>query len=327
MQKLSAAMRLSLAFSLIAALSACGAAPDESGAAEEGPSGEATHALATLVLVNETKLSNLVNLSSSDYEASGVQLSGGYLYIVLDNTSKIAKVNTSLTSGSFVGGGTGETNYEGITLDTYGTQHLYVMKEMESDSDKRGKVLQLDTSANYKDTEWTDMTFTKKNKGFEGVAWLRWGSDDWLLGLCEGNYCTDDDVNVGNGRIKVMIQSGSGWDVQSTLNVPSSANFKDYSDIALLDNGDGTYRVAITSQESSKLWIGTLSTNTSPWSFTGTATVYDFPKTGSGKTQYCTVEGVTFLSATRIAVASDMDTSGSSACNSKDESVHVFDIP
>jgi hypothetical protein len=279
----------------------------------------------TLRLVAENKISKLVHLDHGHYEGSGVTLLGDQLYVVLDDTSQIARIDTALSSGTWVGGDTGETNYEGITVDPQSPPHFYVMKEMESAADMRGKVLELDGSARYEATQWTNMTFTAKNKGFEGVAFLRTGADAWLLGLCEGNGCTGDEVNVGHGRIQVMrLQSGT-WTVDSSLDVPASANFEDYSDIALLPGEGGTYKVAITSQRSSKLWIGTLST--SPWSFTGTAAVYDFPKDEQGETQYCTVEGVTFLSATRVAIASDMDDSGSSACNSKDESVHLFDIP
>jgi len=98
----------------------------------------------------------------------------------------------------------------------------------------------------------------------------------------------------------------------------ASGLFNDYSDIALRPMPDGSYKVAVTSQESKKVWITTLSATT--WSLAA-GTVYDFP--GS---DYCNVEGVTFLTDTRLAFASDEDKTGTS-CNNKDESLHIFDLP
>lgn len=304
-------------------LAGCALSADEYDAdlADEEALGEATQAISTLQLVDEAKLSGLLS-GSSKYEASGVQLQGGYLHVVFDDSSRIAKINTSLTSGTLSAGSTSTSEYEGITYDDVGTPHFYVMKEMENN---KGKVFQYDTSLNLQAQEWTDVTFDVTNKGFEGVAYVRRGTDDYLLGLCEGNNCRGLNEPTGNGKLKVLRQSSGSWVTEGTLSLPASANFVDYSDIALRPNGDGTYKVAITSQESSKLWIGTLTT--SPWGFSGTSSVYQFPKTALGATQYCNVEGVTFLSSTQIAVVSDQYTDSSAPCYNKDESIHIFNIP
>jgi hypothetical protein len=307
-------------------MAGCTLSSDEYDAAlgDEEAIGEAAEALSTLQFVDEEKISSLLS-GSSKYEASGVQLRSGTLYVVFDDSARIGQINTALTSGTLSSGSTSKSEYEGITYDDVGTPHFYVMKEMEN---KKGKVFQYDTSLNLQSQEWTDVTFQVTNKGFEGVAYVRKGTDDYLLGLCEGNNCLDVNQPVGNGKLKVLRQSSGSWVTETTLNIPSSANFVDYSDIALRSNGDGTFKVAITSQESSKLWVGTLTT--SPWGFSGTSAVYTFPKTALGETQYCNVEGVTFLSASRIAVVSDQytsDTNPDSPCFDKDESVHIFDIP
>jgi hypothetical protein len=61
-------------------------------------------------------------------------------------------------------------------------------------------------------------------------------------------------------------QNGSDRTADPTyLRLPLTVSFKDYSDLALLPNYDGTYQVAVTSQESKALWIGRLSGTS--WSF------------------------------------------------------------
>ena len=48
------------------------------------------------------------------------------------------------------------------------------------------------------------------------------------------------------------------------------------------------------------------------------------PRDNQNNIIYCNIEGVTFLSSSRIAVVSDAsDTAG---CQAKDQSIHIFDI-
>ncbi len=251
------------------------------------------------------------------------QVQGGYLYVVFDNSSKIGKIDASITSGTLSAGSTSKSEYEGITYDDVGALHFYVVKEMEK---SKGKVFTYDASLNLEAQEWTDVTFQINNKGFEGVAYARKGTADYLLGLCEGNNCLDANEPVGNGKLKVLRPSSGSWVTETTLNIPSSATFDDYSDIALHSNDNGTYKVAVTSQQSSRIWIGTLTT--SPWGFSGTSQVFEFPKADGDAKQYCNVEGVTFLTSTQVAIVSDQYTgSKSSPCFNKDEMVHIFNIP
>jgi hypothetical protein len=79
--------------------------------------------------------------------------------------------------------------------------------------------------------------------------------------------------------------------------------------------------VAVTSQESRALWIGRLSATS--WSFLDDGTIYPLPSS-----DYCNVEGVSFLSASRVALVSDMSDpqSDPTNCNNKDEMVHIFDL-
>lgn len=278
----------------------------------------------TLHLVRERKISQIIPLSGvNDYEASGVQLHGGQLYIVFDNMTKIGYVAPDLLSGSYASGGSSsnESQYEGITFDDHSTPHFYVVVEKSN-----AEVVQYDdvASGGSASTQSTNVTFSSSNKGFEGLAWLRRNNNDYLLGLCEGFECTSNHGGSGGrGAIRVMAQNGSSWTADPTLlRLPVGVSFKDYSDVALMPNYDGTYQVAVTSQESKALWIGRLSGTS--WSFLDDGTIYPLPSS-----DYCNVEGVTFLSATRVALvsdASDPQDGDPAGCNNKDEMVHIFDL-
>jgi hypothetical protein len=311
----------------------------------------AAEAVPHLNLVRETKISDLhvAALPHNQYEASGVVSQGGFLYVIFDNSYRILKVkpDTGWTSPSLTSVSNDvDSQYEAITFDSHNTQNFYAMVESApSNTLNLGKLDKYTSTLSGPTGEWTNVTFPFANKGFEGAAWL-WScpgggaGNDFILGLCEGNGCTDSS-QPGNGKIKILQQSVSGstisWNLiqNGTVSLPV-ANFQDYSDIALYPpypatndcaglGGDGTglYTVAIVSQQSSKLWIGTFNAKT--WSF-GSGTSYDFPKSGS-QTVYCNIEGVTFLSSTRIAVVSDAKkTEQPAECGDKEQSIHIFDI-
>lgn len=293
------------------------------GAETEGP--PATPKLSTMTLVMEKKVIDILPKVAKEYEGSGVQLHGGFLYVVFDNMKLLARINTSLTGGGILGSLTDPSEYEGITADTNGTEHLYVMKEMDKSSGNKGKVIQFDAAGTEQGSELTDVVFGG-TKGFEGIAWLRANNDDYLLGLCEGNDCTDDGQNTGRGKLHVLRQKNGDWVSESILSIPSRANFIDYSDIALYNHQNGSYGVAIVSQQSSQLWLGTL--NTSPWGFSDEGSVIDFPKGPNGELQYCSVEGVTFETfspSPRLFVVSD-SSGGPGLCPQKDAMVHLFEL-
>jgi hypothetical protein len=320
--RLSWLPRASLALVLL--LGACLTSPP-SGRDEEAQATASAGLAAsgTLHLVRERKISQIIPLSGvTDYEASGVQLHGDQLYIVFDNMTKIGHVALDLQSGAYASGGSSsnQSQYEGITFDDHGTAHFYVAVEQTS-----AEVVQYDdvASGSSADHQSTNVTFSASNKGFEGLAWLFRNNTDNLLGLCEGFDCTSSHGGSGGrGGIRVMTQNGSSWTADPTiLRLPAAVSFLDYSDLALLPNADGTYKVAVTSQESKALWIGRLSATS--WSFLDDGTIYPLPSS-----DYCNVEGVSFLSASRVALVSDMSDpqTDPAGCNNKDEMVHIFDL-
>jgi hypothetical protein len=304
----------------------CSSPADNGDAPGASTGSPAAMSLPELEVVSEQKLSKIVDAGTDHHEASGVCAQGGYLYVVFDNMKGVAKIPEDLTPGVMLGGVVETSHYEGITFDGYGTPHFYVIKETDNDNGQElGKVIQLDAAGALEGDEWTDAAFSVSNKGFEGLAWVRAAGDDYLLGLCEGNFCQDDNINIGNGKLRVMRQQNGAWVTTTTLDIPAEARFRDYSDIALRENGDGTYKVAIVSQESSALWLGTLATSPS-FAFTGQGAAYAFPKAADGSVVYCNIEGVTFMSDTLFAMVSD-ESDGSTPCNDKDEMAHIVRVP
>ncbi len=260
--------------------------------------------------------------SSDDFEASGVYCTGSRYYAVFDNRYKVGSVATSLPENSnqntLTGSGSGSSNFEAITYDGTNTPHFYVTEESVSHNGAYyPRIRQYDASLGYQSSLWTDVPFTgsTNNKAFEGAAYVRRGSDDYLLGLIEGT-----------GQIKVLKKTGSGWVTQATIAPPVA--FPDFSDLDVWGS-----RVAIVTQQGSQVWTGTLSS--SSWSFVGAGTVYDFPKGSSTGTVgagsyplYGNVEGVSWVDASTLVFVSDKAGNDQPSYQQyKDQSIHVFRLP
>lgn len=153
------------------------------------------------------------------------------------------------------------------------------------------------------------------SKGLEGAIGIRDLEDELVvLGLCEANFCSEArEHELGNGRViamKKVVQDGSCvWSTIRKIPLPPSLEFHDYSDIALDESG----RVAITSQEDSKVWIGTLTGRNEKglWNIDALAfndedaQVYDFPKNENCKTIYCNIEGIEWMGEHMLLAVSD----------------------
>jgi len=289
---------------------------------------EPSKAVYTKVLygpVSESKFYKLFSgFSSGDnFEASGVFALGNYYYAVFDNRKCIAKVLNTLpqvsSSNSFIGStSTSTSNYEGITYDNYSTPNWYVVIETAKNGSKYyPKFNEYDANFTLQNANWTNYSFSSSNsnKGFEGVAYLRRNNIDYILGIVEGT-----------GKVAVMQQSGNAWNKVTEFTIPVSMG--DYSDIAIYGS-----KIAITSQQDSKVWVGTLSTTT--WAITGNSTTYSFPKgdangnvssTGTN-TIYANVEGVSFINDTTIVTCTDKADGGDpSYKKTKDQSIQVFKL-
>jgi len=277
----------------------------------------------TLQLVTEKKLSKLLPSKNGDhYEASGIVGWGGMLYVASDNQTSIGVIDTSLNKGKLGPGEVTNSQYEALTASTDG--RFFAMVESASDAVGGAQVDELAADTSFVSRSETDASFEHANKGFEGAAWLQASGREYLLALCENNNCKDDDSRAGEGRVQLLALVDGVWTSQMTLKLPEAAAFLDYSDLALQKNADGTYAAAVVSRNSSALWLGRLST--SPWGFTGPSTFYTFPRSAEGEVRYCSVEGVTFLGPTVLALVSDKS-DGSEPCTEEEESIHVFQMP
>ncbi|MGK4567281.1 hypothetical protein [Flavobacterium sp. 3HN19-14] len=262
--------------------------------------------------------------SDDDFEASGVYYLDGYFYIPCDNLYKIAKIKSTFpqnsSQNSMLSSGSGTSNFEGIAYDSNGTPNFFVVEESVSKGSGvyQPRIREYNSSMTYQNNMWADYNFTSSNsnKAFEGISWVFRGGEDYLLGLVEGT-----------GKIPVLKKTSSKWELVAEITLPSSVTFNDYSDIAVYGN-----KVAITSQEDSQIWIGTLSSTS--WTITG-GTAYELPKgsssgvVGAGSNVlYGNIEGISFISATQIVVVSDKAKSDQPSYQDyKDQSVHIFNLP
>ena len=283
-----------------------------------------------LTLVAERALRELIQppKDSNVLEASGVVANGAYYYVIFDNIRRIARLHRSLEPGSKQHGWFGRTRegdgYEDIAYSRY-TKRFYLLIEAEKHPDGTYKALidECDEDARYKKRRWIDFTFKKRNTGMEGLSAVRVDGRDYLLALCEGNGCNGGrkGKKPGRGRIHVLRRVGRMWKPMTTIALPSSVKFEDYSAVALRGN-----RIAVISQQTSRMWIGTLSTK--DWKITGRGKIYDFPRAKKGKRKYCTLEGLCWLNARDFVLVSDLSKGDySKRCRKHDQSIHVFRLP
>lgn len=326
---------LGLVATILGLSAGCAVQTDESAGSTEADSvGEVAQAVtpgSPVIEIGKSKIWKLFGTTSASvYEASGIQVLGNDVYVVFDNDDKIAKIPRSLgygtatyTPGQLAGSGN-DSQYEAITLDTSGTQHFYLSREIVD-----ATIVQLDGAASAQNESYQSTgETTAANKGFEGLAWVRRNNDDYLLALCEGEECGSTTGTGSYGMIKVLRQTGSSWTEVDTIKLCGDSTcdtgiFRDYSDIALFPLPNGSYKVAITSQESRQLWIGTLSGTS--WTINpGSGVRHAYPSNS-----YCNVEGVTFLTETRLALASDQfnESTDPDNCNAEDESIQIVDLP
>jgi len=277
--------------------------------------------------IQEAKFYQLIPgyTDADKFEASGVKYANENFYVIFDNMPKIATINPSLSVGSsshtLSAGTLTNSNFEAITYDNNGTTHFFISDENElHGSVYSPKILQYDASFGSLNSQWAPYDFpeTDKNKGFDGLTWLQRSGNDYMLSLCEGS-----------GKIIVMKKNGAVWSFLTSFMMPSNTGMTDFSDIDITTSG----RVAVTSQESSKLWIGQI--QPTAWAFADTGVVYNFPtgddngNIGKGTNiLYGNVEGVSFITETQIVICSDkMSNSQPSYQQFKEQTISIFNLP
>jgi hypothetical protein len=283
----------------------------------------------SLRLVRESKLARLIPLprAGAVLESSGVVAKGRGCFVVFDNLKRVARIDRDLVPGSsrqgWIGLGRGSEGYEDIAYSPH-TKRFYLLIEAQKHPDGTYKAVveECDEQFAHRRRGWVDLSFEKQNTGFEGLSALRWRGRDYLLALCEGNRCRAGRKGrkPGGGRIHVLQKKDGSWLSIAKIKLPRQVMFEDYSALAV--RGD---RIAVVSQTTSQLWLGTL--RRSDWTIDGRGRLYEFPRTKKGKRQYCTVEGVSWLSAGTLVMVSDLSKGDHAPrCGPKDQSIHVFRI-
>jgi hypothetical protein len=283
----------------------------------------------TLKLVCEHKIRDLLpaQQATERWEASGVLVKDRYYYVVFDDRSQIARIENSLKSddaNGLLGASFSDYGYEGITYNA-AKRRFYLLVEARKHAKRRYKALivEYDDEFRYLKNRHVEFTFECSNKGFEAIAYVEHNANNYLLALCEGNKCKGGKAGKrpGGGRVLLLEKRKKRWLCSRTITLPSSLPFIDFSGMSIAAG-----RLAIVSQVNSMLWVGQL--NDSEWTCSE-GELYEFPRSEDGAIQYGNIEGIGWISPTRIVTVSDKrkKTQQRDELTLKDQSVHVFEIP
>jgi hypothetical protein len=283
-----------------------------------------------LVLVREAKIAALLaGAVDRRLEASGVLTGDGCFYVVFDNAPDIGRLGAELSLGAadnvLIPQDRGDhAGFEDIAHDAVTGRFYVLIEALPRERGFMAKVQEYGEGLRYRESAWLDFPLDGPNKGLEGLTCIHRAGRTHLLGLCEGNRCKDgkEGRRPGGGRIQVFDRGPRHWDHAGTIRLPASLWFEDYSSLAVV--GD---RVAVVSQASSALWVGRL--QPSGWELADVGDVWAFPPDSEGRTVYCNIEGVSWVTPDRVVVVSDRAKRESQGeqCRAKDQSIHVFAVP
>ncbi|HMG94252.1 MAG TPA: hypothetical protein VK589_29535 [Chryseolinea sp.] len=276
-----------------------------------------------LELIREEKLYRLLpgRKKSSRLEASGVALTDkSTALVVFDNLNWVARIDLSLEEShrnTLLPAPSLGSGFEDIAIDQK-QQKVFCMVESVEDFDGhlRGFVSEFDFDGKFLQSTRLHTLFEKANKGFEGLAHLWHGPEEWLYALCEGNLGTS--AKRGGGRIDVFVRDRNGnWEGLHQIGLPKQAEFEDYSALAY-ENG----QIAVASQASARLWVAQID-DVKKKIVPGSGKCYRFPSKSYGN-----IEGIAWLSEDTIVAVSDRAKSNQpDRCTKKEQSIHIFRIP
>jgi hypothetical protein len=284
-----------------------------------------------LELVKEVKIFDLLEQFKPDprLEASGVLAKDGMFYVIFDNLPHIALIGAELSATA----GANQVieqhqghpcGFEDIAYDPWSDRFYVLIESLRRGQGKyMAMVQEYDASLRYLESAWLDFPLDRPNKGLEGLTCVHRCGLPHLLGLCEGNKCEGGAKGriPGGGRIHVFTRGKHHWERAGKIRLPETLLFEDYSGVTV--TGD---RIAVVSQVSSALWIGSLAP--SSWEITGEGNCYAFPRDADGEIIYGTAEGVSWIAPDQVVVVSDKAKPDQDRrCQSKDQSIHIFRIP
>ena len=169
-----------------------------------------------LELVREAKISELLgDTHGKRYEASGVHFEDGYLYVVFDDAPHILRIRPDWSTGeeapTLIETHVRATGYEDITYQPFEKRWYCLIEASETGSGGfKPRIDEFDASFRFMESHWLDFPVKRENKGIEGLSYLRYRDENYLLGLCEGNACKSGSAGrePGQGRIQVFRRTG-----------------------------------------------------------------------------------------------------------------------
>ncbi len=277
-----------------------------------------------LKLEKEKSLHSLIGTRKrdEDHEASGVTFANNRFYVVFDNNSQIARIDFDLEKVKLLGKDDEDIGYEGIS-NTKNMKYYAVEESIKRGGKFNARLHVLDSDFAPKDREWIKYNFKDDSKGIEGIAIVERDNKTYALALCEGNFCESEEEGklYGAGRIVVLENNLGKWKYLAFINLPRTLQFIDYSGIAIGPNS----MLAVTSQESSSMWVGKLDQEN--WKIDDVGVVYDFPRDENGNKVYCNVEGVAWVTSEQVVVVSDARKSKQlKQCKKKEQSIHIMSM-
>jgi hypothetical protein len=283
-----------------------------------------------LTLVCERKIDDLLprEKSSKRWEASGILVKDGLFFIAFDDRSQIARISRDLLPGPMnrlFGAKHADYGFEGITYNpAKGRHYLLVEARKHANGRYKAEIVEYDEDFDYVKQRPADFTFKSDNKGFEAIAHVQRDGKDFLLALCEGNLCKcgAKGRTPGGGRVQLFQKKRKCWRHVDAIPLPPHLPFVDYSGMSAKEG-----RVAIVSQVNSLLWVGEF--DEAAWTWRDEGKIYKFPRTEDGSIRYGNIEGVGWITPTRIVAVSDRckrKQQPDDGLAEKDQSIHIFEL-
>ena len=281
--------------------------------------------ISDLIVQREAKLNRLLRGQSEEdkHEASGVLFLNNEIFVVFDNYNMVAKINIKLNKAKLLGENKKGDGYEGITYDNTNDRFYLIEESLKNNGAFNARLNQANKDFIIKSKKWLKYNFQSDSKGFEGLTFLTKNNKPYILALCEGNECDSGKISKihGAGRIKVFEKKKEKWKYIASIRIPQSLKFVDYSGIDINEQNI----LAITSQESSAIWVGGLDVQN--WQLDDIGVVYYFPKDKDGNKIYCNIEGVSWVANNRLVVVSDAKKKTQpDECQEKEQSIHIVSM-